>query len=292
MRFYLIRHGQTQWNTEGRIQGKTDIPLDETGLRQAELLQKGMTKYRLDAIYSSPLKRALETARAVARGRGSFEDKNCLGSGALPIRILDGLRERDFGLWEGLPWDTIREQYGEDFLAWERNPIDGTPTGGERREECEARCRKAVETMIREQAEGDAESGVDGSGSGPGCGQPGGAGSECGVAVVAHGGILVFLISYLLRNQKEEREIIVRNASISIVDYDVERGLGRLIALNETGHLGKMSNPLRWELEKAAEPEESTELAKAAELVKAMEPEKSAKLVNLEANAVCPPATQ
>ena len=90
MLFYLVRHGQTDWNRAGKIQGTTDIPLNETGRQQAEQLATVLkersgypAKTRIDAVYASPLARAFQTAEILAK-----EEK-------LPLRRLAGLRERD-----------------------------------------------------------------------------------------------------------------------------------------------------------------------------------------------------
>ena len=121
MKLYLIRHGQTLWNQEGKIQGKTDIPLNDEGRKQAGLLAEAMENRPVGAVYSSPLKRAFETASCVAEQKG------------LSVVSLDGLREVDFGLWEGITWKEIEKNYHEDFVLWDKNPAEHTPTGGERK---------------------------------------------------------------------------------------------------------------------------------------------------------------
>lgn len=201
MKLYLIRHGQTLWNSEGKIQGKTDIPLNETGLLQAELLAEAMERYPVTAVYASPLKRAYQTAECVAGWQG------------LSVIAEEGLREVDFGFWEGMTWSEIEERYPEDFALWDKNPAEHAPTGGERREDCQARISKAMERIIGE-ARGD-------------------------VALVAHGGILVFAVLWLIRKRQEKNEIIVKNASITTVEYDRKTGEGRLLCLNDVSHLGK-----------------------------------------------------
>lgn len=208
MRLYLIRHGQTRWNIEGKIQGKTDIPLNETGLLQAECLAKAMERCEITSVYCSVLKRARQTAELLVSGARAAGRE-------LPLFPMEELREVDFGLWEGKTWEEIRANYPGDYAGWEKNPAAVTPTGGERREDCRARTRAAVERILRE-AGGD-------------------------TAIVAHGGILVYVIDYLLRNQAEKREIIVRNASISVVEYDRETELGRLLILNDTAHLAALA---------------------------------------------------
>ena len=95
----LARHGETDWNAERRVQGHTDRPLNEAGRAQAKELADALEGQRLDAIYSSDLTRAYETAREVADRRG------------LAVRALPDLRERNFGSWEGLTDDEVLERF-------------------------------------------------------------------------------------------------------------------------------------------------------------------------------------
>ena len=200
MKIYLLRHGQTKWNIEGKIQGKTDVLLNEDGMEQAGFLAKAMEHCEARALFSSPLLRAKQTAEIVA------------GKMGLPVTVLPELKEVDFGLWEGCTWKEIEEKYPDDYRRWEMNPAAAAPTGGESRLSCRARSRSAGERVLRDTEGGNA-------------------------VIVAHGGILVYLIDYLLRNQKEKREIIVRNASITVIDYEKDTGLGTLLELNRTSHL-------------------------------------------------------
>lgn len=209
MKFYLLRHGQTEWNIEGKIQGKTDIPLNETGLLQARYLAEGVCKNAFRAIYSSPLLRARQTAECIAEKTG------------LPVRLLPELREVDFGLWEGKGWTEIEKAFPEDFRRWEENPAEFMPTGGESREACRKRCQLAVEQMKKEM--------IAASGSGM---EP-----DQAAVVVAHGGILAHVARYLLRNQEKREEVIVKNASISVIEYDPQTERGQVVLLNDTSHL-------------------------------------------------------
>ncbi|MBA2742165.1 MAG: histidine phosphatase family protein [Actinobacteria bacterium] len=97
----LVRHGETDWNAERRVQGHTDRSLNEVGLEQIRALAQELADEPLDAIYASDLARAHETARAIADPRG------------LPIETLPELRERDFGTWEGLTDAEVFERYPE-----------------------------------------------------------------------------------------------------------------------------------------------------------------------------------
>jgi len=95
----LVRHGETDWNLERRVQGHSDRPLNETGLAQADALVQELAGERIDAVYSSDLARALETARGVAAARG------------LRVQPLAELREKDFGTWEGRTDSEIRTRF-------------------------------------------------------------------------------------------------------------------------------------------------------------------------------------
>ena len=154
---------------------------------------------RIDAVYASPLARAFQTAEILAK------------EGKLPLRRLTGLRERDFGCWEGKSWQQVEAEYPDEFHLWREQPMVGIPSGGESRKSCEARSERAIRQILEETA-GDA-------------------------VIVAHGGILVFLMNYLLRFHRDPQEIIVANASLSVVSYDRSTGMGKLLALNETGTL-------------------------------------------------------
>ena len=97
----LVRHGETDWNLERRVQGQTDRPLNETGRRQARELASALADESIDAIFSSDLVRAHETARILAEPRG------------LDVTVLPDLREKDFGTWEGLTDREILDRFPE-----------------------------------------------------------------------------------------------------------------------------------------------------------------------------------
>ena len=115
----LWRHGQTVWNFEDRFQGQTDIPLNETGVAQAERAARLLAALQPDAIFSSDLSRAAATAAPLARITG------------LPVTREKDLRERHGGVWEGLSGPEIRERYPAEFLTW--SPPEGETAGGGRR---------------------------------------------------------------------------------------------------------------------------------------------------------------
>ena len=117
-RVLAIRHGETDWNVEGRIQGQLDIPLNATGRWQAHRLALAVADEGIDAVYSSDLLRAYETAQSVARGCGR------------PIVTHAGLRERGFGEFEGLSYVEINQRWPELAERWRRrDPEFGAPGG-------------------------------------------------------------------------------------------------------------------------------------------------------------------
>src|SRR6266545_5850147 len=95
----LVRHGETDWNAERRVQGHSDTPLNETGRAQAVALADALEGKEIDAVYSSDLLRAHETARIVAKRRG------------LEVTAIRDLRERNFGTWEGLTDEEIFDRF-------------------------------------------------------------------------------------------------------------------------------------------------------------------------------------
>jgi probable phosphoglycerate mutase len=119
-RILLIRHGETAWNAVRRLQGHTDIPLSPAGERQAEALARALAGEALDAIISSDLGRALQTAQAVAAQHPH-----------LALHTDPGLRERGYGAFEGLLYTEIAERYPVEFAEWQARDVDAVmPAGG------------------------------------------------------------------------------------------------------------------------------------------------------------------
>ncbi len=108
----LIRHGETAWNAERRLQGHLDIPLNDEGERQAALLAGALADEPLDLIVASDLRRAGQTAQAVADRRG------------LTVAIDPALRERGYGGFEGLLYSEIEERFPREFAAWQARDVD------------------------------------------------------------------------------------------------------------------------------------------------------------------------
>ena len=132
----LVRHGQTDWNLEGRYQGQSDVPLNGTGQAQARGLARLLRNDPFDAIYSSDLVRALETARAIAAVHDS-----------LVVNVEPRLREINQGEWEGVQVDTIRERYASLWKLRRMDPVNIRPPGGETVTEVQERVQSALDDI-------------------------------------------------------------------------------------------------------------------------------------------------
>lgn len=119
----LIRHGETAWNAERRLQGHIDIALNAEGERQAEALAEALGSARIDLVAASDLRRAHQTALAVAGRHG------------LPVRLDPGLRERCYGAFEGLLYAEIEQRFPSEFAAWQGRDIDALMPAGLRQAE-------------------------------------------------------------------------------------------------------------------------------------------------------------
>jgi len=133
---YIVRHGETTWNRDGRVQGHTDVPLSEVGRQQARDLGERLAQISFHAAYSSDLSRALQTAELIV--------------GATGPRVVEwpDLRERHCGRWEGQFFAEIAERDPAGWQAWiERSPNEA-PHGGENQLQLEARVHKALERIV------------------------------------------------------------------------------------------------------------------------------------------------
>lgn len=199
-RFYLIRHGETEWNQKGIYQGWTDIPLSEMGKKQADLLGKRFRKIPLDAIYVSPLQRAIQTAEAVAKNT------------SVPLVTDEHFKEINFGEWEGSSVPQLAEKYGKPFQDFFDSPFD-FPFPGEG--SFEKVRKRSVEGLMELAKRHPGEK----------------------VAVVSHGGLLrVLVMSLMGMDNSFYRKTWLSNTSITIIDV-FDTGERLLFSLNDIAHL-------------------------------------------------------
>lgn len=142
VRIILVRHGQTEWNRNERFRGRADIPLNQTGLDQAEATGKWIAgRWKPVAIYASPLSRAMQTAQATAR---HFN---------LPVHPLPGLIDIDYGEWQGLSTEEARERWQEQVDNWYHHPEKAVIPGGETLQELRNRLMSTLNQVCEKHPE-------------------------------------------------------------------------------------------------------------------------------------------
>ena len=140
---YVVRHGQTVDNLENRIQGHTDSPLTELGVRQAEAVADRLASESFAAIYSSDLGRAMRTAEIVASRH------------SLLVNTTPLLRELNLGVAQGLTAEEFAERWPEEYRMWKSDSAAHRPPGGETIESIIERCRTFVEQVVPQYDDGD-----------------------------------------------------------------------------------------------------------------------------------------
>ena len=197
MLLHCIRHGESTFNAEGRVQGHLNVPLSELGLRQATAVADACKELNAEAIYSSPLLRARQTADAIAATLG------------LAIIEEPGLVEINVGIFQGRLRKDLDRECPEDLARWRSGDPDYVVPGGESRRALMRRGRAVLESI---------------------------AGNTYGrVIVVSHGTILAAAFKALLEIPAEKHPFLLENASLSRLELDGARV--RLHTLNEVSHL-------------------------------------------------------
>jgi phosphoserine phosphatase len=136
--FFLIRHGETEWNRELVYRGRKDLPLSENGRRQIQKLAAALAETPITAIHASPLVRAVDTAQAIAAVKG------------LEVQTCDELIDMDFGEWEGLSVAEARQRDPELYEKWEHDPAAFHAPEGESLAEIQARIRGILTRLAAE----------------------------------------------------------------------------------------------------------------------------------------------
>jgi 2,3-bisphosphoglycerate-dependent phosphoglycerate mutase len=198
---FMVRHGQTDSNVSGLLHGATDVPLNTIGLRQADLVACRIEQLdRLDSLHSSPLQRALTTARAISSRTG------------LPPLLHAGLAEMNFGQLEGLTIAEMAEQFPELSLRFtDFSDLDVRFPGGESRREFHDRVRHTLDRIVSLRA-----------------------GER--LVVVAHGGVIASLIAQVLGDDPNDwRRYSIDNCSVTHLEFATTGPIAHL--LNDVVHL-------------------------------------------------------
>ncbi len=134
--FILVRHGQTEWNLVERFRGRADVPLDKTGLAQAEAAGRRVAaQWSPAAVYTSPLSRAVQTAEVIARHYN------------LPVQAHPGLVDIDYGEWQGLSPEEARQRWPEQVDNWYRHPEQALIPNGESLADVRRRAMQTVKEL-------------------------------------------------------------------------------------------------------------------------------------------------
>ena len=198
---YFLRHGETAWNAEGRLCGRTDIALSPAGRQQARALARGLKALSFEALYTSPLDRALETARLIGRD---------LGLAPVPD---ERLVELNYGDWEGKTIAEIQRTDPATYRAWVANPAAVAPPKGETGEELVRRVAPFLDQIVSGRTRGN-------------------------VVVVCHKTVCRLVVCHILGLPLSEyrRRLAMDNAALNIIQAR-EHGW-RLVRMNDTSHLG------------------------------------------------------
>jgi len=205
-RLILVRHGETDWNLEGRYQGQADLPLNRRGREQARLLAEQLRGERIEAIYASDLSRAYETAKIIAEALGQ------------EVKTLESLREVDTGVWTGLTFEEVESGYPGHLREWRADPLGVKRLEGESYQALFERTKAAIREMVK-------------------------AHPNQTVLIVCHGGNIKCTVLDALgvgadRGIEMASRFAADNASLHILQYDGEEAL--IQTLNDTWHLDRL----------------------------------------------------
>jgi phosphoserine phosphatase len=139
----LVRHGETDWNVQEIFRGRADVELNSTGKKQAELLAQYLKNIKLDAVYTSPLERALRTAQIVTGQQHRLQ----------PEPMME-LNDFDFGEWQAMSKADVKEKYPDILDRWQKDPQRARIPGGESLNDVKKRVQKAVKDIVSRHEEG------------------------------------------------------------------------------------------------------------------------------------------
>ncbi len=185
MRIYLVRHGETDWNLEMRIQGQTDIPLNASGMDQAKECAMFFRDNTFDYVYSSALKRAIKTAEIIADGK-------------LPVKTYPELNERSFGTWETHLWSEIHQQNTGLREQWKLIGKHYQPPQGESILEMATRVTRRFIEVVDQHSVNDS------------------------ILIIAHGGPIKAMIGYAMGVDEyvAYNWLGIHNCGINVIDYE------------------------------------------------------------------------
>lgn len=197
---FLVRHGETEWNKSGKVQGCQDTNLSKDGIMQAQYLSNRFND-NFDCIYTSPLKRAVQTAEIIGTNK------------EIKPTIINELREINFGEWEGLTLKEISNNFPKEFSKWRNDKLEAPMCGGDlslrnASERAESSIKKVINTHKGKR-----------------------------IIIVAHSGIIkAGLIGFFDWNMTMYHKIMLGNTAICEIDFDIDLNPS-IITINDTSHL-------------------------------------------------------
>lgn len=198
-RLYLLRHGESDWNLSGKVQGSKDSELTEKGISQAESAGERLKVENIGSIYASPLKRAKLTAEVVGEKIG------------VSSKVEQDFQEMCFGHWEGRLLKEVQGDYGDEFMLWKKKPHEFKVEGSESLIEVQSRMLSAIETIKKTD---DSEN----------------------VLVVSHGTAIKAMVLGLLGiDLSKYGNFSVSNTGITMIEFGDYNTVMRYF--NDTGHL-------------------------------------------------------
>jgi broad specificity phosphatase PhoE len=200
LNIYLIRHGQTNLNRDGRYQGEVDKEINDYGRFQAELLGQRLKKYNIDIIFSSDLKRVIQTSEIINRYTGT------------DIIVREGLREINMGEWDTLSMEERLIKHPDYAKQWSMHLKDLPYPGGECGRDVYKRAGRVIDEVVKK--------------------------GHMNAAIVTSGGTIAILLSkFLGLGQHRRFNLEIDNCSISIIGYDDKTKRMTVKCINDTGHL-------------------------------------------------------
>jgi broad specificity phosphatase PhoE len=202
MELILIRHGETDWNRERFFRGREDVALNANGIAMADLTAEALKDKVFEAIYSSPLKRALVTATRIAMPH------------EIDVRAKWDFIDIDYGVWTGRKEDDVKEKWGKDYERWMKNPARMRFLRGESMKKAWKRVNSGLREIIF----------THGTGS---------------VVIVSHRLPIKMMTAYLL-GQKPRDIVKIRHDPCAISVFEVEGRKATPVVLNDSRHLAKL----------------------------------------------------
>lgn len=201
-RCYLVRHAQTAWNLENRLQGRSDLPLSAVGEQQADRLSAYFASHHLQGLFTSSLRRSLQTAQRIASGNGHR---------ITPV-VEPELAEMHLGAWEGLTPEEIDARFGGSYGQWRLRPSSVAIPGAEPHEAFRRRVRRVWDKIVAGLSEGES-------------------------VVVSHGGVIAAVVADLLG---ADYELVIRRLRLDnggVTAVELGSALPHVLWVNATSHL-------------------------------------------------------